>query len=95
MALSQARARATLEYILNIDNPIIKDKKNFAWLKEKLTANGLSSSRPLKKINTNNIDYSASQRVEFKTLLLPDPKIACKLESFSKNQNLNCLENIK
>ncbi|APJ02778.1 OmpA family protein [Silvanigrella aquatica] len=95
MALSQARARATLEYILNIDSPIIKDKKNFSWLKEKLTANGLSSSRPLKKINTNNIDYSASQRVEFKTLLLPDPKIACKLESFSKNQNLNCLEKIK
>lgn len=95
MALSQARARATLEFILSINSPIIQDKNNFNWLKEKLTANGLSSSRPVKKLNSSQPDYIASQRVEFKTHLLPDPKIACELESYSKNQAKNCQEKLK
>lgn len=95
MALSQARARSTLEFILSINSPIIQNKNNFKWLKEKLTANGLSSSRPIKKESNNEIDFLASQRVEFKTNLLPDPKIACELESFTKNQAKNCLEKIK
>ncbi len=95
MTLSQARARATLEFILKIDSPIIKDKNNFKWLKEKLTANGLSSSRALYKNNSQQVDHSASQRVEFKTLLLPDPEIACKLENYFKNETKACLEKVK
>ncbi len=65
MELSQSRTRATLEYILNIDAPEVRD--NRAWIKEHLTANGLSSSKPIyKNQDSKEIDVSASQRVEFR-----------------------------
>lgn len=63
MELSQSRTRATLEYILKM--PAVS--KDSAWIKEHLTANGLSSSKPIyKNPDTKEIDFLASQRVEFR-----------------------------
>ena len=95
MALSQARARTTLEYLLSINSPVIRNKENFEWLKEKLTANGLSSSRPKFKENSQEIDFLASQRVEFHILLAPDPKRRCKLEKYSGIKDESCIGLIK
>ena len=61
MALSQSRTLATLEFILKM--PEIQT--NADWMKAHLTANGLSSSKPILKSN-NEIDEKASQRVEFR-----------------------------
>lgn len=61
MDLSQSRTRATLEYILKM--PEIAE--NAKWIKSNLTANGLSSSKPVLKSN-GDIDDRASQRVEFR-----------------------------
>lgn len=63
MELSQSRTRATLEYILKM--PAVS--KDSTWIKEHLTANGLSSSKPIyKNQDTKEIDFLASQRVEFR-----------------------------
>ncbi|OUW02721.1 MAG: hypothetical protein CBD16_03895 [Betaproteobacteria bacterium TMED156] len=70
MALSQARTRTTLMYILQIPY-IFKYQK---WLRSRLTANGLSSSRPI--IGSNyEIDERASQRVEFRIVTNADEKL--------------------
>jgi outer membrane protein OmpA-like peptidoglycan-associated protein len=61
MALSQSRTLAALEFILKM--PEIQT--NADWMKAHLTANGLSSSKPILKSN-NEIDEKASQRVEFR-----------------------------
>jgi outer membrane protein OmpA-like peptidoglycan-associated protein len=61
MKLSQDRTRSALEYILGLE-PLTDRKK---WLVGKLTANGLSSSRP--RLRTDGVeDPKASQRVEFR-----------------------------
>ena len=60
MELSQARTRSTLEYLFTIQS-LQKESK---WLIEHLTANGLSSSRPVSK--DININAAANQRVEFR-----------------------------
>jgi outer membrane protein OmpA-like peptidoglycan-associated protein len=61
MELSQSRTRTTLQYVLLL--PEVAAQK--AWLTQKLTANGLSSSQTLKNPDgTENAE--ASQRVEFK-----------------------------
>ena len=60
MALSQNRTRATLEYCLMLPN-IAKER---LWIKHILTANGLSSSKP---ILVNGVEDTVhSRRVEFK-----------------------------
>ncbi len=60
MALSQDRTRATLEYCLML--PQIDSERG--WIKQILTANGLSSSKP---ILVNGIEDTVhSRRVEFK-----------------------------
>lgn len=61
MGLSQARTREVLKYILNLKQ--ISDKRD--WIKEKLTANGLSSSKFLLKENGEE-DQVKSRRVEFR-----------------------------
>jgi outer membrane protein OmpA-like peptidoglycan-associated protein len=61
MALSQARARSTLKYVLSL--PAIDGDR--AWLIAHLTANGFSSSRLVKKTDGEE-DPGASQRVEFR-----------------------------
>ena len=60
MALSQARTRSTLEYLFTLPS-VQKESK---WLIEHLTANGLSSSRPVN--NEIDINATANQRVEFR-----------------------------
>jgi len=61
MELSQSRTRSTLEFVLLL--PEVSGQKD--WLTQRLTANGLSSSRTLKNPDgTENAE--ASQRVEFR-----------------------------
>ena len=62
MELSQSRTRSVLEFILNNERINQVDK---SWLQTKLTANGLSSSKPVFK--NSIIDQESSQRVEFRT----------------------------
>ena len=60
MELSQNRTRATLEYCLMLPN-IATER---LWIKQILTANGLSSSKP---ILVNGVEDSIhSRRVEFR-----------------------------
>jgi outer membrane protein OmpA-like peptidoglycan-associated protein len=69
MALSQARTRSVLQYVLNLFEVTNKEK----WLKKHLTANGLSSSR---LIEPNGIeDKEASRRVEFRVETNAEKKI--------------------
>lgn len=61
MELSQFRTRTTLEYVMGLE----RDAKREAWLRDRLTANGLSSSKPIRR-KDGSIDELASQRVEFR-----------------------------
>jgi len=63
MTLSQSRTRSVLEYILNMQYVLQVDRNG--WLKERLTANGLSSSKLI--LNENGVeDRQCSRRVEFR-----------------------------
>ena len=65
MALSQERTRAVLEYGLtktNTPDPVVQ------WGRQRITANGLSSSRP-RESTTGSEDSDASRRVEFRVLM--------------------------
>lgn len=62
MELSQARTRSTLEYVLSL--PRLAENKE--WLIRHVTANGLSSSRPLKPGDRSREAENANQRVEFR-----------------------------
>lgn len=61
MELSQDRTRKVLEYVLFQ----IKDEELFNWTKNRLTANGLSSSKLIYN-NDQTEDQERSRRVEFK-----------------------------
>ena len=76
MALSQARTRTTLEYVLTL--PQVLHEKN--WLKKLLTANGLYSSH-LVFDNGGREDFSQSQRVEFRVRTNAEAKIANIIEA--------------
>jgi outer membrane protein OmpA-like peptidoglycan-associated protein len=70
MALSQSRTRSTLQYVLSL--PTVRTQGG--WLKGRLTANGLSSSKPIR--NANGLeDREASQRVEFHVRTNADARI--------------------
>ena len=60
MALSQERTRSTLGFVLAL--PALVDEKS--WLRDHLTANGLSSSKLILTAGGNE-DSEASRRVEF------------------------------
>lgn len=61
MELSQDRTRKVLEYLLNRN----WDSDIFNWTKMHITANGLSSSKPI--LDSNNIENKEkSRRVEFR-----------------------------
>ena len=78
MALSQDRTRFTLQYLLGLPQ-LNADKK---WLMARLTANGLSSSRPrLKDDGTEN--QIGSQRVEFRVRTNSEGRIAEIIKEFS------------
>lgn len=75
MALSQARTRSTLAYLLHL--PEVTNEKK--WLKTYLTANGLSSAKVVQD-NLGNEDDERSRRVEFKVRTDAEGKIASILE---------------
>ncbi|EAT11536.1 OmpA family protein [Bermanella marisrubri] len=75
MALSQARTRSTLAYLLNL--PRVQDEKT--WLKTYLTANGLSSAKVIRD-ETGIESGERSRRVEFKVRTDAEGKIATILE---------------
>lgn len=61
MNLSQNRTRSVLQYVLLLDQ--IKPEKS--WIKQVLTANGLSSSKTIKNKDDDE-DRILSRRVEFR-----------------------------
>lgn len=71
MALSQARTRSTLEFILRSPDGRIHED----FLLNKLTANGLSSSKPIVD-SVGQVDERASQRVEFRIVTNADERLA-------------------
>jgi len=79
MALSQARTRSVLEHVLKIDG--IQESE--AWLREKLTANGLSSSKPI-MTGSGVVDELASQRVEFRIVTNAEARIESMAREFSR-----------
>ena len=70
MDLSQQRTRSVLLYTMDIAAP---DSK-LEWMISKLTANGLSSSQPIKKVD-GQIDAERSRRVEFRVRTNADEKL--------------------
>lgn len=75
MGLSQERTRSTLEYILNLDS-VVEQK---SWLKAQMTANGLSSSKPILD-SQGREDPGLSRRVEFRLRTDAESRIATLLE---------------
>jgi len=84
MKLSQERTRATLEYVLS--NPDARAQLD--WLRQVITANGLSSSHPIHigGVESNPIDESASQRVEFRIVTNSEERLSKIAESLSATQ---------
>lgn len=77
MALSQARTRSTVAYVINLG--AVTDER--AWLTAHLTANGLSSSKPVFKPDGSE-DSERSRRVEFRVRTDADGRIATILKEF-------------
>jgi outer membrane protein OmpA-like peptidoglycan-associated protein len=61
MELSQARTRSALQFVLTL--PAVAENED--WLIQHVTANGLSSSRPLTKDRSEKAE-AVNQRVEFR-----------------------------
>lgn len=80
MRLSQERAQSALEYILSL----LSIKQNQTWIREHLTANGFSSSKPVKR-KDGSIDEDSSQRVEFRIVTNADEKMQSMAEQIAKN----------
>jgi outer membrane protein OmpA-like peptidoglycan-associated protein len=75
MALSQARTRSTLAYLLSLS--AVSEQKD--WLRKYLTANGLSSAKAI--INEDGSENGErSRRVEFKVRTDAEGKIATILQ---------------
>ncbi len=85
MRLSQGRSRNTLFYVMALPEA----RKNYDWLKDKLTANGLSSSKPVDKNgflltheSSDGIENQLkSQRVEFRVRIDAESKITTMLDN--------------
>jgi outer membrane protein OmpA-like peptidoglycan-associated protein len=75
MDLSQARTRTTLAFVMGLGEV----KQNKDWLKQYLTANGLSSAKVIRDDNGNE-DSERSRRVEFKVRTDADSRIATILD---------------
>jgi outer membrane protein OmpA-like peptidoglycan-associated protein len=75
MELSQARTRTTLTYVLGLPT-VAADR---LWLTHYLTANGLSSSRPILD-DDHHEDSERSRRVEFRVRTDAETRIAKILE---------------
>ncbi len=79
MGLSQERTRSTLDYLLLLGP--VQDEK--AWLKRHMTANGLSSSKPILFSNGEE-DREHSRRVEFRLRTDAESRIATILQNQSQ-----------
>lgn len=79
MRLSQDRAQSALVYILSL--PSINHYQ--LWIRQHLTANGFSSSKPVKN-EDGNIDDDRSQRVEFRIVTNADEKMQSIAEQIAK-----------
>ena len=79
MELSQRRTRSTLQYALMLSE--VSPNQN--WMKEKITANGLSSSRLRSGIDGLE-DQKLSQRVEFRVRLNADERLSRMLREATK-----------
>ncbi|ATX76148.1 MULTISPECIES: OmpA family protein [Reinekea] len=77
MGLSQERTRSTLDYLLLL--PEVQQEKY--WLKAHMTANGLSSSKPILSLGGEE-DRERSRRVEFRLRTDAESRIAAILESY-------------
>lgn len=71
MDLSQARTRSALEYLFTL--PAIENERK--WLFKHVTANGLSSSKPVTSENTTLSSELANQRVEFRIVTNADDRM--------------------
>ena len=71
MALSQSRTRSTLQFIFGLKN--IQSQTD--WLKQHVTANGLSSSKLIYNADGSE-NKSKSQRVEFRIITDSEAKMA-------------------
>lgn len=71
MELSQGRTRSTLAYLINLEE--IQNQKD--WLVSHLTANGLSSSKPVLTL-LGAEDEAMSRRVEFRVRTDAESRIA-------------------
>ncbi len=76
MALSQARTRSALQFVLGLD----ETKLDSNWTKQHVTANGLSSSKPILNSDGSENDKK-SQRVEFRIVTDSEAKMAKITES--------------
>lgn len=76
MGLSQERTRSTLDYLLLL--PEVQNEN--AWLKAHMTANGLSSSKPVLN-EVQEEDRERSRRVEFRLRTDAESRIAAILQS--------------
>lgn len=70
MKLSQARSQAALEFILGLSSIQL----NQTWIREHITSNGFSSSKPIYDMN-KKIDDKKSQRVEFRIMTNSEEKM--------------------
>ena len=77
MGLSQARTRSTLQYLLAL--PAVQAEKS--WLTEHMTANGLSSSKPV-LLADGTEDVERSRRVEFRLRTDAEARIATILNKY-------------
>jgi outer membrane protein OmpA-like peptidoglycan-associated protein len=75
MALSQERTRSTLKYVMGLPSVGAETE----WLREFVTANGLSSSKPIVDASGSE-DADRSQRVEFRVRTDAEIRIARILE---------------
>ena len=81
MKLSQDRTRSVLNYVLRIKNPRIK--QNRKWIRENLTANGLSSSKLIRKRDGTQ-NREESRRVEFRVRTNAEKRIIAILKESEK-----------
>ncbi len=75
MELSQARTRSTVAYLINLATV----SRQREWLTAHLTANGLSSSKPVIKADGSE-DSERSRRVEVRVRTDADSRIAAILK---------------
>ena len=81
MELSQSRTRAIIEYALSL--PELLPYQDL--IKEKLTANGLSSSQ-IKRKEDGTEDFDASRRIEFKVVVNDEATVKAIQEHIDENR---------